>query len=131
MKILSKRHTETVTHFEMFFANVGSNGNSGYGFPCDAVGNLRPLENDCAKANLAKCLAGEGVEAGVLKSWATRCTHSAVGQCDHCGAEVCLSGFTNECECGTDYNMSGQMLGSRESWGEETGESLSEILSIP
>lgn len=47
-----------------------------------------------------------------------------------CGEEVELHGFTNTCECGCDYNMSGSLLAPREQWGEETGESLSDILSI-
>lgn len=54
----------------------------------------------------------------------------AVGICDHCGHDVTLGGFTNTCECGTDYNMSGSMLASRSQWGEETGETVSDILSV-
>jgi hypothetical protein len=54
----------------------------------------------------------------------------AIGECNHCGKEVVLSGFTNTCECGLDYNFSGQELCSRENWGEETNESLSDILNI-
>ena len=57
--------------------------------------------------------------------------HPSIGLCD-CGRRVRLSGFTNTCEgCGTDYNRSGQRLASREQWGEETDESLSDILAIP
>lgn len=55
--------------------------------------------------------------------------HPAIGRC-HCGAEVALSGFTNTCECGRDYNMSGQELAPRSQWGEETGESLADILAV-
>jgi hypothetical protein len=47
-----------------------------------------------------------------------------------CGEEVEFSGFTNTCECGRDYNSSGQELAPRSQWGEETGESLADILSI-
>jgi hypothetical protein len=32
-------------------------------------------------------------------------------------------------ECGADYNMSGQMLAPREQWGEETGETVADILA--
>lgn len=39
-----------------------------------------------------------------------------------CGREVLCAEFTNTCECGIDYNMSGQMLAPRSQWGEETGE---------
>jgi len=54
-----------------------------------------------------------------------------IGECEDCGYPVPLLGFTNTCVCGTDYNMSGQRLAPREQWGEETGESLSDILRIP
>ena len=39
--------------------------------------------------------------------------------------------FTNTCPiCGADYNWAGQRLAPRACWGEETGESLSEILDV-
>ncbi len=48
-----------------------------------------------------------------------------------CGQWLLCAGFTNTCEhCGTDYNMSGQALAPRYQWGEETGESLADILSV-
>jgi hypothetical protein len=53
----------------------------------------------------------------------------AVGECNRCGADVHLHGFTNTCECGADYNMSGQELAPREQWGEETGETVADILA--
>lgn len=54
----------------------------------------------------------------------------AVGLCQ-CGHLVTLYGFTNTCErCGRDYNMDGQLLAPREQWGEETGETLADILAI-
>ena len=57
-----------------------------------------------------------------------RLLSAAVGACNGCGSEVVLSGFTNTCDCGKDYNMSGQELAPREQWGEETGESVADIL---
>lgn len=51
------------------------------------------------------------------------------GECS-CGEEVEFSKFTNTChKCGRDYNMSGHLLANREQWGEETGESISDILA--
>lgn len=48
--------------------------------------------------------------------------------CEH---QLACPGFTNTCPyCGADYNWAGQRLASRSQWGEETGESLAEILSI-
>lgn len=51
-------------------------------------------------------------------------------KCD-CGARVDLCGFTNACDCGRDYNRSGQLLGPRSTWGEETGEHPADIGRIP
>ena len=59
-----------------------------------------------------------------------RCSYRspAIGQC-LCGAEVELEGFTNACNrCDRDYNSAGQLLAPRSQWGEETGESASDIL---
>ena len=47
-----------------------------------------------------------------------------------CGRTVVCRGFTNACACGRDYNMSGQALRPRSEWGEETGESVHEILAV-
>lgn len=48
-----------------------------------------------------------------------------------CGHWLRCDGFTNTCgACGADYNGSGQQLAPRSQWGEETGESLEEILSV-
>lgn len=53
---------------------------------------------------------------------------SRIGICEECGEEVYCDHFTNTCECGADYNMSGQRLAHRAQWGEETGETLADIL---
>ena len=48
-----------------------------------------------------------------------------------CGEWLSCFGFTNTCSnCHADYNMSGQQLAPREQWGEETGESVADILSV-
>lgn len=45
-----------------------------------------------------------------------------------CGQSVACKGFTNTCGgCGTQYNMSGQLLADPSQWGEETGETASDI----
>jgi hypothetical protein len=51
-----------------------------------------------------------------------------VVRCD-CNREVLCDRFTNTCECGVDYNGSGQLLASREQWGIETNESVADILA--
>ena len=45
-----------------------------------------------------------------------------------CGETVECSAFTNTCECGRDYNWSGQLLAPRSQWGEETGEHWSDCI---
>ena len=65
-----------------------------------------------------------------IESWERTWTEPAVGLCDVCGREVYLDGFTCPCECGADYNSAGQRLAPRAQWGEETGESLGDILRI-
>ena len=48
-----------------------------------------------------------------------------------CGHGLTLAGFTNTCDgCDRDYNSSGQELAPREQWGADTGESVSDILSV-
>ncbi len=48
-----------------------------------------------------------------------------------CGEWLECSGFTNTCQhCYADYNMSAQQLAPRGSWGEETGESVEDILAV-
>jgi len=48
-----------------------------------------------------------------------------------CGEWLDCSGFTNTCYyCGCDYNHAGQQLAPRHMWGEETGETVAEILMI-
>ncbi len=53
-----------------------------------------------------------------------------IGYCP-CGANVFLVAggsfnFTTTCNCGKDYNSSGDELAPREQWGEETGEHWSD-----
>lgn len=101
------------------------------GFPCDANGNVFPLAFDAAKANLARALAGlDGILPMGIREFTNRWYQSAIGECNACKRHVTLSGFTNTCECGADYNASGQALAHRSQWGEETGETVDDILRI-
>ena len=47
----------------------------------------------------------------------------------HCGEYLTCNLFTNACDCGRDYSVSGKLLPNRSQWGAETGESLSDILA--
>lgn len=126
-KIKHSRIVDVVRHTR-FFEQVNCPG-AGFGFDCDADGNVNLPEE--AVSNYRACIAGEFnvVDRGVVvERWSYR--EPAVGLCC-CGREVELCGFTNTCDCGRDYNSAGQELAPREQWGEETGESLSDILMIP
>ncbi len=96
-------------------------------FPSDADGT--PL-TEAHRARVAELVIDPAYEdLGVdERSWSY--ADPAVIRCDCCGEHVELHGFTNSCECGADYNMSGDMLAPRSQWGEETGEDLGEILRI-
>lgn len=129
LRIIKRREHETITtHYREFEHNsLGA----GYHFQCDKDGNVLPGMNSTARENLRKCLNGEHrvIDRGIIEHQSS-CHHPAIGECP-CGDEVILSNFTNSCDCGRDYNMSGQELAPREQWGSETGESLADILMIP
>jgi hypothetical protein len=124
MQILTPRRHEVHTRHSLSFRF--SNTGSGFGFECHEDGTIFPLTNEAARINYAACLAGnldgrEITPEGVVTS-TSHYTAPAEGKCDECRALVSLSGFTNTCECGAEYNMSGQRLAPRSQWGEETGE---------
>ena len=154
MRIIKKRQHHNEVTYRLGFEYADSPG-SGFSFDCDKDGKVT-LASDAARKNYAACLSGrvsrrtggeydrdnnpipgtgtvymaEVFSTGVQEyphAWST----PAVGECNHCGAEVSLHGFTNECHgCNTDYNMGGQELSDRSEWGSETGEYLSDILSV-
>lgn len=102
---------------------------AGFGFPCDEAGtvDIAALPDE-ARLSYAMCLTcpTDIVDEGVRR-YVNRYTLPAVLRCG-CGREVTLDAFTSECPCGRDYNMSGQLLAPREQWGEDTGESLGDML---
>lgn len=134
MEIIEKAHRVRVTSYGLFFA-YDKTYNAGFSFPCDKDGKvdesqLAPLGLE----NYRKCLTGNVNGQAVLPPIVNDYSHSywacAVGRC-RCGQTVQLDGFTNTCACGRDYNSNGQLLAPREQWGEDTGETLADILAIP
>ena len=123
MEIIQRRKTERGERFYLDY-RWRNDPEAGFSFECDKDGNV-DLESkpDIARENYEKCLSGEhdvvfrGIEHD---EWSYRVP--AVGKCNDCGCEVELAQFTNTCDCGADYNMSGQQLAPREQWGYETGE---------
>jgi hypothetical protein len=105
-----------ITH-HLFFQRKGDTEGSGFGFPCDAAGKV----DADREAQVAELRGDVAYEAPVVERREHAVTTPAAIRCE-CGREVELAHFTNTCSCNRDYNMSGQLLGPRESWGEETGE---------
>lgn len=102
---------------------------SGYSFPCDEHGSLAEMSS-AARLNYEKCQAhpeqyeDRGVQRLFWTYW-----DPAILRCD-CGAEVVLDdSFLNTCRCGRDFDGAGHLLAPRSQWGEETGESLADILT--
>lgn len=127
MKIIRESYLETETFKTHFFEEKNCPG-AGYAFVCDNQGNI--VITDGNRENVEKCQNGtyKVIDRGVQTEY-SEYRMPTIGECE-CGKHVELSSFTNSCECGRDYNMSGQELAPRECWGEETGETLQEILSI-
>lgn len=159
MKIIQKRERHESTSYSLSF-RYESEAGAGYAFDCDKDGKVDVEKlNPCAQHSYQVCMSGIVTRMVGMRYWRyddehcepILCTGSwltekilnegvkeyhhswtepAAGECE-CGEVVVLDGFTNTCQCERDYNMSGQLLAPRECWGEETGESLSDILSIP
>ena len=130
MKIVRERERIDTVKYTLEYPYNFCKG-AGFSFPCDEHGNviIREMSPGALK-NLVLCRSGEhDVTCQGVKKWETHYMQPAIGLCD-CGEEVHLTGFTNTCECGADYNKSGQRLASREQWGEETGEHPSDILNL-
>jgi len=132
-KFINKReHGVRVEYSRSFMRKTGAGG---FAFPCDEHGNLivDPARTSSTLAGLVSRVAAlvddtSYRDDGVRRDeWPT--VTAAVIECERCRAHVTLSGFTNTCSCGADYNMSGDMLADRFQWGEETGESVADILA--
>lgn len=126
-EIIQRRQRATQVSYSHEFTWRTDPG-SGFSFTCDERGEI--IVTDVNRQNVEGCLSGafDVIDHGVVRDERSY-TVPAVLRCD-CGADVALEGFTNTCRCGADYNMSGQRLASRSQWGEETGETLGEILAI-
>lgn len=133
LKIIKRREQVTVTSYVRAYDYVGET-NCGFAFDCNKAGvvNVEALR-PASKANYEACLTGQVgtrkvVDCGVQKREHSY-TEPTVGRCP-CGRHVELANFTNTCDCGRDYNMSGQELAPRAQWGEETGEHYTDLLRM-
>ena len=124
--IIRKRKTidNGTEHLLMF----GDPRGIGAAFPCDENGVIDEAAMTAERQTQLASWRAKG--EGRLATFHHQYRQPAVLLCD-CGMEVELNGFTCGCPCGRDYNQSGQLLAPRGQWGEDTGETLGEILRIP
>ena len=129
-KYTQKAWTETVvSHYRVFtyINKLGWEG-GGFSFPSDKNGKVDLMElAPIGRENYLRCIMGitKVRDDGVAKHVITN-RHRACIECIDCGRNIGLYNNTNTCECGADYNMSGQRLAPREQWGWETGEHWTE-----
>jgi hypothetical protein len=137
MKILQSRIHHHEVYYMLGFEYDDLPG-AGFAFDCDENGIVNEAELKVhrpeAYRSLQACRSGEVNGRKVHPMGAEKIERNynepAIGECE-CGEEVVLHGFTNTCDrCERDYNQSGSLLAPREQWGEETFESLGDILRI-
>lgn len=121
---IRKRERHEETQYRLFFQLRGATEGTGKIFDCDAGGGV--LEPGHV-ALVAALRHDPAYESARLVEFEHAWTVPAAIRCA-CGAEVELGHFTNTCECGRDFNMSGDELAPREQWGEETGEHWTECI---
>lgn len=131
MEIVSYRKEEIVIERSLCFEYPGEPG-CGFSFPCDEKGIVDTTKlEECAIKNFKDCVQGiNGTRNVGVITYKRKTVEPTVIRCEVCGNEVPLAYFTNTCdECETDYNMFGSRLAPRRYWGEETGETASDILN--
>lgn len=134
MRIIKHAERVECVRYSRDFQWKGSHSGHGFGFQCDEHGkiDLAALkEKPAAFQNYLKCLFNhEEIQDKGTSCHEWSYIEPAEGKCS-CGCTVILDSFTNTCDnCGRDYNKSGQELAPRSQWGEETGETLADILDI-
>lgn len=129
-EIIQEARWETGVELRRVFERR-SDPSSGYSFPCDEQGEPLPGEMQAAGwrsyfyvLDHPEQYADRGV---VKRRWA--CRHPAIIRCP-CGKAVSLDdAWLNICSCGRDFDGAGNVLAPRSQWGEETGESLAEMMA--
>lgn len=119
MRITKRGEFRDLVEYRLFFAH--------HAFDCDANGrvDLAALaKRPEALAAYQTCLA---CGPGRVERYARTVREPAEGRCA-CGELVILDdSWLNACDCGRDYNGSGQELAPRDQWGEETDEHPADV----
>ena len=121
IQIVKKGKRVEKVEYRLHFNYADSETFWGYVFDCNDKGEVVNPEHE----NYKRCLTGKindrELSAPTIECYRHSYWNPSIGRC-YCGRKVCLGGFTNTCDCGREYNSSGQELAPREQWGEETGE---------
>lgn len=117
---IQPRERKTVVEYQIAFDDGYHNG---FGFPCDAEGNLLPDLHECAVKNYKECMEHPEKFArwNEVITMRRSFTENAHGTCE-CGREVMLYDQyygACECECGRWYNLFGQELLPPGEWNME------------
>lgn len=132
LKNFTPRKLVETTQYELVFRLEDDCGST-FAFECDESGNVcRDTLPELALHNLDLCLKSEvdgyAVRHGVIRSHEQSYVEDGSGECI-CGRHVAITrSWANACGgCGREYNGSGQLLADRSCWGEETGESVTDM----
>lgn len=126
MKIIKHREMETVVEYERLYGVKPSQVY--FAFKCSEQGVVDSTINPVAYDNYKQCEAGTKVVNGntmeflEVKKFEQDVWHNAVGICDKCESKLELvDAMTNTCDCGAEYNGSGQRLEDRRLWDDTDG----------
>lgn len=115
MLIIKKAHRGFRTVYERrYYINKDKPNWGWYGFECDQQGNVftERLEDlglkNHIQASTTFTVNGEPVYGGEVHSYEVWQSNCAVGMCNHCDRNVLLNQYSNQCECGAEYNIIGQ-----------------------
>lgn len=117
--------------YQMYWERTA--GGSGYSFPCTVDGVL--ITDGLCDAALANIRLVDSHPEQFRSPRINRYgggfrREHAVYECDCCHAPVECDRFTNTCDCGADYNMSGQRLADRSQWFDGTDECMADIAGL-
>ena len=115
MLIVKKAHRGFRTVYQRRYYHSPTNPGAGwYGFECDSSGNVftymledKGLDN-YIQASTTFTVDGYPVYGGDVHSYELWESNCAVGQCNHCDRSIMLNQYSNQCECGAEYNIIGQ-----------------------
>lgn len=130
-QVKAKGHRVQESQLMLVFPLTDEPG-SAFSFECDQYGAVQFTKEAGLPAfeNYRNCLLGtHPVDKPHIETRHHSYWEPTLIEC-YCGMELRCGSFTNTCNrCHKDYSSSGQLLATRSQWGEETGETASDILN--